>query len=88
MFVDVTPGKYALSAFQDTDGDGKLKLGTVPVLGRPIFGKECPLERVGTYRSTMSKPVFDGISFDVPAAGLPKIKLLDLTGLPVFCAEP
>jgi uncharacterized protein (DUF2141 family) len=53
-FAGLANGKYALSAFQDTDGDGRLTMGVL-----------LPKERVGTYKRSFGRPTFDDISFDI-----------------------
>lgn len=81
-------GEYALSSFQDTDGDAKLNLEVVGKLARLFDYDECPLERVGTYRPANSRPKFQDISFKVPAVSELTIELKDFTGFPAYCSAP
>jgi len=55
-FADLAPGRYALKAFQDTNGNGKIDIG--------VFG---PREPWATYRLARPKlrpPRFEEMAFD------------------------
>jgi uncharacterized protein (DUF2141 family) len=65
-FAGLSDGTYALSAFQDTNGNAKLDMGMV-----------LPTERAATYKPACRKPTFAEIAFAVPAVSGPVIELID-----------
>mgnify|MGYP005847106721 CR=1 FL=1 len=69
-FDQLAPGRYAVSAFHDADGDGRLKTN---VLGMPREG-------VGVSNNTGGIPSFGKSLVDVPAAGPVRIALRYLGG--------
>jgi uncharacterized protein (DUF2141 family) len=63
VFDDVVPGRYAMSAFHDRNGNGKLDRGPFGIPKEPFgFSRDA--------RAMMGPPSFDEAAFDVPAAGL------------------
>ncbi len=64
-FIDLAPGSYAVAAFQDLDGDGKLKTNFIGM----------PKEPVGVSNNPGGMPGFDKSRVSVPAGGPVKIKL-------------
>ena len=63
VFENVEPGRYALSAFHDRNGNGKLDRGTLGIPKEPYgFSHEA--------RGVMGPPSFDAAALEVPADGL------------------
>ncbi len=63
VFENVEPGRYAMSAFHDRNGNGKLDTGAFGVPKEPYgFSRDA--------RGVMGPPAFDDAVFDVPAEGL------------------
>jgi uncharacterized protein (DUF2141 family) len=63
IFENVAPGRYALSAFQDRNNNGKLDRGAFGVPQEPFgFSRDA--------RAMMGPPSFDDAAFDVPAQGI------------------
>jgi uncharacterized protein (DUF2141 family) len=63
VFENVTPGRYALSAFHDRNSNGKLDTGAFGIPKEPFgFSRDA--------RAVMGPPTFDDTAFDVPAEGL------------------
>jgi len=63
-FIDIVPGKYAVSVIHDRNQDGKMNMRIFP------FPK--PKEGVGVSNNSrrMGKPKFDKALFEVPAQGI------------------
>ncbi len=58
----LTPGRYAVAAFHDTDGNGTLTLWPIGMPREPYgFSRDA--------RGRMGPPGFDEAAFDLPAAG-------------------
>lgn len=60
--TDLPPGRYAVAAFHDTDGNGDLTLWPIGL----------PREAYGFSRNARGRfgpPAFDASAFDLPAAG-------------------
>lgn len=67
-FTGLAPGRYAVTLYEDADGDGKL--------GRNLFG--IPTERWAVSRDAsgrMGPPPFEAASFEVPATAQVKATL-------------
>jgi len=63
IFEDVEPGRYAVSAFHDRNGNGKLDTGAFGIPKEPYgFSRDA--------RALMGPPVFDDAAVEVPAEGL------------------
>ena len=63
VFENVQPGRYALSAFHDRNGNGKLDSGAFGIPKEPFgFSRDA--------RAPFGPPSFDDAAFDVPAEGL------------------
>lgn len=63
IFENVEPGRYAMSAYHDRNGNGKLDLGAFGIPKEPYgFSRDA--------RAAMGPPSFDDAAFDVPADGL------------------
>lgn len=65
VFADLAPGRYAVTLYEDANGDGKL--------GRNLFG--VPTERWGVSRDAsgrMGPPAFADAAFELPAT--PRVK--------------
>ncbi len=60
---ELVSGKYALSAFHDLNGNGKIDLNP---LGKPVEGYAVSGKKKG---GLMSKPVFSSSLFTVPTTG-------------------
>lgn len=58
VFKDLPPGRYALSAFHDLNGNSKLDTGS---MGRPVE----PVGFSRDARSTFGPPSFEDAAFDV-----------------------
>jgi uncharacterized protein (DUF2141 family) len=69
-FEGLAPGRYAVSAFHDADGDGKLKTNFIGI----------PREGVGVSNNAGGIPSFDKARIDVPAPGPVGIELRYLGG--------
>lgn len=67
-FENVPPGRYALSAFHDADGDGKLKTNFIGM----------PREGVGVSNNPGGMPSFTRSQLAVPASGPVAIALRHL----------
>ncbi len=62
-FENVAPGRYAMSAFHDRNGNGKLDTGAFGIPTEPLgFSRGA--------RAIMGPPSFADAAFDVPAEGL------------------
>lgn len=62
VFEDLPPGRYAVGAYHDTDGNGALTLWPIGL----------PKEAYGFSRDARGRfgpPSFDAAAFDLPAAG-------------------
>jgi uncharacterized protein (DUF2141 family) len=63
VFENVEPGRYAASAFQDRNGNGKLDRGLMGIPKEPYgFSRDA--------RASMGPPSFDDAAFDVPPEGV------------------
>jgi uncharacterized protein (DUF2141 family) len=63
IFENVEPGRYAMSAFHDRNGNGKLDSGAFGIPKEPFgFSRDA--------RAVMGPPSFEDAAFDVPAEGL------------------
>ena len=63
VFENVEPGRYALSAYHDRNGNGKLDVGAFGIPNEPFgFSRNA--------RGKMGPPAFDDAAFEVPAAGV------------------
>ncbi len=63
IFENVPPGRYALSAFHDRNGNGKLDRGAFGIPQEPFgFSRDA--------RALMGPPSFDDAAFDVPVDGV------------------
>ena len=60
-FADVPPGRYAVMAYHDEDGDGGLDrfMGMIPTEGYALSNNP----------EVSGPPAFDECAFDIPAAG-------------------
>ena len=63
IFENLQPGRYAMSAFHDRNGDGKLDRGVFGIPTEPYgFSRDA--------RAAMGPPVFADAVFEIPADGI------------------
>ena len=61
--LGVAPGRYAIAAWQDVDGDGVQRKGALGLGGEPLGYSN-------NVRSRFGPPSFDQAAFDLPATGV------------------